>query len=179
MTLLILVVADRVAHAEWQKKGFPDVAAVRHAMSEPGLIDMPRNTTGAAISRYTPGQGLLETTCAPFVLDYSREFRRAGGFHARANRRGYAYPVNLCPERKSHPICGRWRGGTPRCASRCWPGSSAKRPCQRRRVCRRQASCWIAAGAKRFSLSAAMTATAAFASSSANSSMSPEKPNQC
>ena len=53
--------ADRMALAEWQNKGFPDVAAVRHAMSEPGLIDAPRNTVGMTVSRYTPGQGLLET----------------------------------------------------------------------------------------------------------------------
>ena len=56
------LMANRMALAEWQNKGFPNVAAIRHAMSEPGLIDMPRNTTGMAISRYTPGQGLLDTT---------------------------------------------------------------------------------------------------------------------
>lgn len=54
--------ADRAALAEWQAKGFPDVAAIRHAVSEPGLIDVPRNTTGMTIARYTPGQGLLQTT---------------------------------------------------------------------------------------------------------------------
>ena len=54
--------ADRMALGAWQDKGFPSVAAVRHAMSEPALIDAPRNTTGMAISQYTPGQGLLETS---------------------------------------------------------------------------------------------------------------------
>ncbi len=54
------LMADRMALAQWQAKGFPDVAAVRHAMSEPTLIDQPRNTTGMAISRYIPGQGLLD-----------------------------------------------------------------------------------------------------------------------
>jgi len=56
------LMANRMALAEWQAKGFPDVAAVRHAASEPALIEMPRNTTGMAISKYIPGQGLLETT---------------------------------------------------------------------------------------------------------------------
>ncbi len=56
------LMADRMALAEWQAKGFPDVAAVRHATSEPALIELPRNTAGMAISRYMPGQGLLETT---------------------------------------------------------------------------------------------------------------------
>jgi hypothetical protein len=56
------LMADRMALAQWQEKGFPDVAAIRHATSEPALIDMPRNTTGMAISRYIPGQGLLDTT---------------------------------------------------------------------------------------------------------------------
>jgi len=56
------LMADRMALAEWQAKGFPDVAAVRHAASEPALIEAPRNTTGMAISRYIPGQGLLNTT---------------------------------------------------------------------------------------------------------------------
>jgi hypothetical protein len=80
-------------------------------------------------------------------LNYSRDCRRAGrGLDARANRRGVAHPVNLCPERKSHPICGHWRGGTPSYASRCSRASSAKRPCHQPRACRRQASCWIAAG---------------------------------
>lgn len=51
--------ADRMALAEWQDKGFPDVAAIRHAVSEPALIDQPRNTVGMTISRYIPGQGLL------------------------------------------------------------------------------------------------------------------------
>jgi hypothetical protein len=56
------LLANRGALAEWQAKGFPDVAAIRHAASEPALIDVPRNTTGMAISQYTPGQGLLQTT---------------------------------------------------------------------------------------------------------------------
>ena len=56
------LMAERMALAEWQGKGFPDVAAIRHAMTDPGLIDVPRNTWGMNISRYTPGQGLLETT---------------------------------------------------------------------------------------------------------------------
>jgi hypothetical protein len=56
------LMADRMALAEWQKKGFPDVAAVRHAMSEPALIDAPRFTTGMTIARYEPGKGLLETS---------------------------------------------------------------------------------------------------------------------
>jgi hypothetical protein len=56
------LMANRMALAEWQAKGFPDVAAVRHAASEPALIDMPRNTAGMAISKYIPGQGLLPTT---------------------------------------------------------------------------------------------------------------------
>jgi hypothetical protein len=54
--------ADRMALAEWQKKGFPDVAAVRHATTDPNLIDVPRNTWGMSISEYIPGQGLLDTT---------------------------------------------------------------------------------------------------------------------
>ena len=48
--------------AEWQGKGFPEVGAIRHAMTEPGLIGLPRNTVGMTISQYTPGQGLLKTT---------------------------------------------------------------------------------------------------------------------
>ena len=56
------LMADRMALREWQDKGFPDVAAVRHAMTEPSLIDAPRNTWGMAISRYEPGKGLLKTT---------------------------------------------------------------------------------------------------------------------
>ena len=56
------LMANRMALANWQAKGFPDVAAVRHAASEPALIDMPRNTVGMTISRYIPGQGLLPTT---------------------------------------------------------------------------------------------------------------------
>jgi hypothetical protein len=56
------LMADRMALSKWQGKGFPDVAAVRHAMTEPDLIDAPRNTWGMQISQYTPGQGLLETT---------------------------------------------------------------------------------------------------------------------
>jgi len=55
------LMADRMALAQWQAKGFPDVAAVRHAMTEPGLIGLPRNTGGMAISRYEPGKGLLES----------------------------------------------------------------------------------------------------------------------
>ena len=51
------------------------------------------------------------------------------------------------PERKYLPICARWREDTPSYASRCSPGSSAKRPCRRPRACRRQAFCWIAVGA--------------------------------
>ena len=54
--------ADRMALGEWQDKGFPSVAAIRHAMSEPALINAPRYTSGMAISQYTPGQGLLETS---------------------------------------------------------------------------------------------------------------------
>ncbi len=56
------LMADRMALAEWQAKGFPDVGALRHAVSEPALIEQPRNTAGMAISRYIPGQGLLDTT---------------------------------------------------------------------------------------------------------------------
>jgi len=55
------LMADRMALARWQAKGFPDVAAIRHAMTVPELIGLPRDTTGMAISRYTPGQGLLES----------------------------------------------------------------------------------------------------------------------
>ncbi len=86
--------------------------------------------------------------------------RRAGcGLDACANRRGgRPTPVSLCPERKYQPICGRWRVGTPSSASRCSPGSSLKRPCHQPRACRRQASCWIAAGAARRSPTAARTA---------------------
>ena len=51
--------ADRMSLAEWQSKGFPNVAAVRHAMSEPGLWDYPTDTAGMTISRYEPGKGLL------------------------------------------------------------------------------------------------------------------------
>ena len=54
--------ANRMALGEWREKGFPSVAAVRHAMSEPALISAPRYTTGMAISQYTPGKGLLETS---------------------------------------------------------------------------------------------------------------------
>jgi hypothetical protein len=54
--------AKLMATAEWQGKGFPDVASIRHATSEPALIEQPRNTVGMAISRYIPGQGLLQTT---------------------------------------------------------------------------------------------------------------------
>jgi hypothetical protein len=53
--------ADRMGLAEWQKKGFPDVAAVRHAVSEPALIEAPRNSVGMTFARYIPGQGLLKT----------------------------------------------------------------------------------------------------------------------
>lgn len=56
------LMANRMALSQWQEKGFPDVAGVRHAMSDLSLINLPRNTTGMAISRYTPGQGLLENT---------------------------------------------------------------------------------------------------------------------
>ena len=83
------------------------------------------------------------------MLDCSRDRRRAGcGFDAN-RRRGEVHSVNHCLERKSQPIYGHWRGGTPSYASRCSPGSSAKRPSHRPRACRRQASCWIAAGARR------------------------------
>ena len=60
MTIKALM-AKRMAMERWQSKGFPNVAAVRHAMSEPALIDQPRYTTGMAISQYTPGKGLLES----------------------------------------------------------------------------------------------------------------------
>jgi len=53
--------AEKMGLADWQKRGMPDVAAVRHAMTVPELIDVPRNTSGMAISRYIPGQGLLDT----------------------------------------------------------------------------------------------------------------------
>jgi hypothetical protein len=66
--------ADRMALAEWQGKGFPDVAAVRHAMTEPGLVDVPRNTWGMAISRYTPGQGLLETSHPSYSKGVAGDF---------------------------------------------------------------------------------------------------------
>jgi hypothetical protein len=56
------LMAEKMALREWQNKGFPDVAAVRHAMSDPSLIDVPRNTSGMAISQYIPGQGLLDTS---------------------------------------------------------------------------------------------------------------------
>jgi hypothetical protein len=56
---LIELLRCRNAFGRWLTGArIPDVAAVRHAMSEPGLIEMPRNTTGVAISRYTPGQML-------------------------------------------------------------------------------------------------------------------------
>jgi hypothetical protein len=56
------LMADRMSQTRWQNKGFPDVAAIRHAASEPALIDQPRNTSGMTIARYTPGQGLLPTS---------------------------------------------------------------------------------------------------------------------
>ena len=56
------MMAEKMAQTGWQDKGFPNVAAVRHAMSEPGLWNYPTDTFGMAISRYTPGQGLLDTT---------------------------------------------------------------------------------------------------------------------
>jgi len=60
MTLKALM-AERMGLAQWQAKGFPDVAAVRHAVSEPALIEAPRNSVGMTFARYIPGQGLLKT----------------------------------------------------------------------------------------------------------------------
>jgi hypothetical protein len=56
------LMADRMALKEWQDKGFPNIGAIRHAMSDEGLLDVPRNTMGMSISRYTPGQGLLKSS---------------------------------------------------------------------------------------------------------------------
>lgn len=54
--------AQEMEKARWSSKGFPNVAAVRHAMSDLSLIDLPRNTTGMSIARYEPGQGLIDTS---------------------------------------------------------------------------------------------------------------------
>jgi hypothetical protein len=51
-----------MAHADWQKKCFPDVAAARHAMPEPGLIDMPRNAVGMATSPICRGKVCSKTS---------------------------------------------------------------------------------------------------------------------
>ena len=55
------LMADRMGLREWQAKGFPDMAAIRHATTEPNLIDVPRNTWGMSISEYVPGKGLIDT----------------------------------------------------------------------------------------------------------------------
>jgi len=65
--------AKAMAKAEWQKKGFPNVAGIRHAMSDVGLVDLPSNTIGATISRYTPGKGLLDTTHADYPKGIAAE----------------------------------------------------------------------------------------------------------
>jgi hypothetical protein len=73
MTIKALM-ADRMALSEWQGKGFPNVAAIRHAMTEPALIDAPRNTWGMSISRYTPGRGLLDTTHPSYSKGVAGEY---------------------------------------------------------------------------------------------------------
>lgn len=54
--------AQEMEKARWSSKGFPNVAAVRHAMSDMSLVDLPRYSTGMSIARYEPGQGLVSTS---------------------------------------------------------------------------------------------------------------------
>ena len=56
------LMAKVMEQKKWQDKGFPNVAAVRHAVSEPNLIDLPTDTAGMTVSRYTPGKGLIDTS---------------------------------------------------------------------------------------------------------------------
>jgi hypothetical protein len=54
--------AETMAQKYWQDKGFPNIAAIRQAVSEQGLEGLPTDTFGMAISKYIPGQGLIDTT---------------------------------------------------------------------------------------------------------------------
>ena len=90
-----------------------------------------RTVTQAARDRCDPHQ--------PRIVVYCSRFRRRGGCRFRFLLRqlgGGRLTRNCMPERKFHPIYGHWPGGTPSYASRCSPGSSAKRPCHRPRACR-------------------------------------------
>ncbi len=60
-----------MAKAEFQKKGFPDVAAARMAVTEPELLDIERGSTGFTVAQLDPEAKILEQsghTTYPFDL---------------------------------------------------------------------------------------------------------------
>jgi hypothetical protein len=67
-----------MAKAEFQKKGFPDVAATRLAVTEPELLDVPRGSSGYTVATLDPEARIFEQSGhSTYPLDIGGEY--AGG----------------------------------------------------------------------------------------------------
>ncbi len=112
--------------------------------------------------------------CAPFVLYYSRDYRRAG----HRQQEGVDPPRKPLP-RKTIPADLRSlaRGHTELCI-KVLAGIVSQEASQRRRGCRRQASCWIVAGDVRLKSTTARIVDL-FGLSSGRSLMSIKKSRCC
>jgi hypothetical protein len=64
-----------MAKAEFQKKGFPDVAAARLAVTEPELLDIPRGSSGYTIAKLDPEARIFEQSGhSTYPLDIGGEY---------------------------------------------------------------------------------------------------------
>jgi hypothetical protein len=60
-----LLLAELGEKSEWMKKGFPDIASTRHAITEPALLGQPNYATGYAVGRLSPDAPIINNPVFP------------------------------------------------------------------------------------------------------------------